>query len=163
MSPLDLGTHRFPLSRLAVEEAIRAARTSTCAKDKRGAAVFHRQHPTHAAASNGPPHPFFCDGSEACRAACGKLAVHAEERALQIHQRKTGLTGADVVHIRVVDGQPVTSGAPSCTTCSRTMLEGKVARIWLWHDTGWRAYEADEFHEISLRHPKHDLPIIRRR
>lgn len=63
--------------------------------------------------------------------------------------------------IRTVDRRQVTSGAPSCISCSRDMLEAGVAVVWLWHDTGWRGYAADEFHALSLQHEKHRLPVIR--
>lgn len=114
---------------------------------------------------NGPPHPFSCDKSAACAAACGKLAVHAEERVVHRFAEQERVVGASVLHIRTVDGQPVPSGPPSCITCSRTMLFAGVAEIWLWHEGGawssWRCYEAVEFHELSLRHAKHNLPVIR--
>jgi hypothetical protein len=51
---------------------------------------------------------------------------------------------------------------PSCITCSRTILEAKAARVWLWHEEGWAMYSADDFHAQSLAHPKHSLPVIRR-
>ena len=60
--------------------------------------------------------------------------------------------------MRVVDNKAVTSGPPSCITCSRTILIAGAAAIWLWHDDGWRRYEAAEFHALSLQHEKHGLP-----
>lgn len=113
-----------------IGQAIIAARRSTCHKDQRGAAVWHAARGGLVAASNGPPEPFACDGSDICRAACGKLAVHAEMRAVNRYLRGvTGFatTGMQVLHIRVVDGKPVTSGPPSCITCSRDMLDAGVS------------------------------------
>lgn len=115
----------------AIDAAFVAALESRCAKDQRGAAVWHPNHGHLTAASNGPPDPFSCDASDACRAACGKLAVHAEMRAVNRHLRTaTGFatTGMHVLHLRVVDGRAVTSGPPSCITCSRDMLDAGVRR-----------------------------------
>lgn len=151
----------------AVRAAIAAARKSPCAKDQRGAAVWHRNAALMVAECNSPPLPFYCDGSDACRASCGKLAAHAEESALQAFQALGGVAkGASVLHVRTVNGQPVTSGPPSCVTCSRTLLVAGVADVWLWHGgeqwSGWHCYEAATFHALSLQHEKHRLPVIRR-
>jgi deoxycytidylate deaminase len=149
----------------AIRDAMWAAKHSACAKDQRGAAVWHPEYGVIVNGHNGPPDPFTCDGSEACRAACGKLAVHAEMRAVLKYQRTVKLgppVGMHVLHIRTVDGKPVTSGPPSCISCSRDMLEAGVAVVWLWHDTGWTSYPAEVFHRLSLQHEKHRLPVIRR-
>jgi len=162
MVPAD---HRRGLLRV-IPRVIDEARRSLCAKDRRGAGVWHRNYDHLSLGNNSPPSPFRCDGSDACKAACGKLAVHAEERALLRYLSAAGnglgSTGMDVLHLRVVDGEPVTSGPPSCITCSRTILEAKAARVWLWHEEGWAMYPADDFHVRSLAHPKHGLPVIRR-
>jgi len=147
----------------AIHAAIGAARRSHCHKDQRGAAVWHQSRDLIIGANNGPPAPFTCDGSDACRAACGKLAVHAEMRAVNRYLRAaTGLavTGMQVLHIRVVDGKPVPSGPPSCITCSRDMLDAGVSLVWLWHEEGWVSYNAAAFHRLSLQHEKHRLPVI---
>lgn len=164
-----IGTDMTERNRLneAINAAIAAARQSPCAKDQRGAAVWHPDGAVMVADHNAPPEPFVCDGSEACKTACGKLAGHAEERALlkfMAHGRMA--QGAHVLHIRTVEGQPVTSGQPSCITCSRTMLLAGVAKVWLWHGgigwSGWHGYPAAEFHALSLANEKHRLPVIRR-
>jgi hypothetical protein len=59
----------------------------------------------------------------------------------------------------VVDGQPVASGDPSCSECSKLILEAGIGSVWLLRSVGWRAYGAVEFHELSLQH--HNLPRIR--
>ena len=162
-----------------IEEATRAARKAWCAKDSRGVVAWLPGSRTFVSAANGPPAPFKCSGREDCRAACGKLAGHAEERALWAwyaergsRSRSSSLTSSprtrvygdvqpELVHVRVVDNKAVTSGPPSCITCSRTILMAGVAAIWLWHDDGWRRYEPAEFHTLSLLHEKHNLPVIR--
>jgi hypothetical protein len=116
MVPAD---HRRGLLRV-IPRVIDEARRSLCAKDRRGAGVWHRNYDHLSLGNNSPPAPFRCDGSAACKAACGKLAVHAEERALLRYLSAAGnglgSTGMDVLHLRVVDGEPVTSGPPSCAT-----------------------------------------------
>lgn len=132
---------------------------STCAKSKRGAVVYS---PRAAAAgfglvgqiygvgSNSPPgFAFRCDRSDRCRAGCGKVAVHAEERAIREVLRRGVGDGPQLhlVHVKVDPsrrGPPldkvVAGGPPSCVTCSRTILDsGVVAFVWLleaqeWHD-----------------------------
>lgn len=91
-----------------------------------------------------------CDGSEACRRDCGKICVHAEEGVILMAGRHA--EGADVVHLKLVDGLPVPSGDPSCHTCSRLMLRAGVARMWLLQSDGWRSWSALEFHRATLAH-----------
>lgn len=162
--PSGMSEHAHRSFLLAVDAAIEAARSSPCAKDQRGAAVYHVNYGHLVALPNAPPAPFVCDRSEACQAACGKLAVHAEMAALLKYLASaTGFAaqGMDVVHVRTVGGEPVTSGPPSCISCSRDMLAAEVARVWLWHEEGWRSYDAADFHARSLTHEKHRLPVIR--
>lgn len=174
MNPLDITSKQLAdrthprLFREAVTAAIAAARIGGCAKDKRGAAVWHHDHGHISAASNGPPAPFVCDGSDVCRDACGKLAVHAEERALLAYLRCAGrcadgrvARGMQVIHIHITGDVPVMSGPPSCITCSRSLLEAGVSWVWLWHETGWAGYAAADFHALSLAHEKHRLPVMR--
>ena len=146
-----------------IEEATRAARKAWCAKDSRGVVAWIPGSRTFVSAANGPPVPFKCSGREDCRAACGKLAGHAEERALwRWADSGFGFRSlVELVHVRVFDNKAVTSGPPSCITCSRTILMAGTAAIWLWHDDGWRRYEPAEFHTLSLLHEKHRLPVIR--
>lgn len=162
-------THDAQRMDQAVRWAIAAARQSPCAKDQRGATAWHSDSTLMVADHNAPPEPFVCDRSAACAVACGKLAAHAEERVIHKYAAQSGhgAAGINVLHIRTVEGQPVPSGPPSCITCSRTMLLVGVAEIWLWHGgdgwSSWRCYGAAEFHEMSLRHEKHNLPVIRAR
>lgn len=139
--------------RLAVE----TARKSPCAKSKRGVVVFGACVEFVAAGFNGPPPGFACDGSDACREACAKLCLHAEQRALSEAASLHGLT--DLLHVKVVNGESVPSGPPSCWQCSRAILDSDVQRVWLLHEDGPRCYSPDEFHELTLRHC--GLPVIR--
>lgn len=139
-----------------VAAAVAAARRSTCAKSRRGAAIQTSSWLGLWAESNGPPSPFRCNGSLQCRTFCRRLAVHAEQRVLlTCHE---DMTGGDLLHVKVVDGEPVASGAPSCSECSKLILEAGIGRVWLLRSVGWRAYGAVEFHGLSLQH--HNLPRI---
>jgi deoxycytidylate deaminase len=139
------------------DAALKAANSSPCAKSKRGAVVWEPLWgKILGVGHNAPPKPLQCDGSEECRASCGKVCVHAEMSALLA----AGLPGSgyalDVVHLKTVDGLPVPSGPPSCWQCSRNMAVAGVEGVWLLHKDGWRRYEALEFHRLTLRH--HGLP-----
>ena len=111
---------------------------------------------------NHPPAPFTCDGSTACREACGKVCVHAEADALL--QATKGLPdpwfmgGAEMLHVKVVNGREVPSGPPSCWQCSRLILESGIAGMWLLHEEGFQRYTPEEFHRLTLEHC--GLPVI---
>lgn len=66
----------------ALKRAIRVGGGANCHKSKRGVVIFHRSRGAYYSAANGPPWPFHCDGSDACRASCRHVAVHAEARAI---------------------------------------------------------------------------------
>lgn len=143
-----------------LEHAAEQARMSPCSKSKRGVVVWSCH--TGLVLSRGfnhPPEPFRCDGSEACRAACGKRCVHAEQAALlDLGDRVVGM---HMLHVKVVDGQPVPGGPPSCSQCSKLILAAGIEAMWLYEHgpqiqlDGTRAgvlvpYHADDFHALSL-------------
>jgi deoxycytidylate deaminase len=66
-----------------------------------------------------------CDHSDACKAVCGKLALHAEEHAIATATRPTA--SASMFPVKIVDAQPVASGAPSCIRCSNQILAHGMA------------------------------------
>lgn len=139
---------------IRIAQAIGAAALSPCAKSKRGVAIW-RGDSTLVVRHNRPPPGFACDGGATCREHCGKLCVHAEQAAL-LHC--TDAAGAEMLHIKVVDGRAVSSGPPSCWQCSRLILAARVSGVWLLHETGWRRYEPHEFHRLTLE--QCGLPII---
>lgn len=108
-----------------VASAVEQANRSPCAKSKRGVVLWDpvtnrivgRGH-------NAPPVGFKCDGSDACRQACGKLCTHAEVNAVFSAGHRA--VKADMLHIKTVDGQPVPSGPPSCWQCSRNLISAGV-------------------------------------
>lgn len=129
---------------------------SPCAKSKRGVVIVARNGNLLGSGFNAQPEPFKCDASDACRAACGKLCVHAEQAALM--QAGSHAFGAHLVHVKVVGCDPVASGPPSCWQCSRSILEAGVSYVWLMHDDGLRRYTAEEFHRLTLENC--GLPIL---
>jgi len=142
----------------ALNLAVMSANASPCAKSKRGVVLFHRETGVMGTGFNHPPHPFMCDGSVECREHCSKVCIHAEADALLKSPFKQGvLPECEMLHVKVVDGEAVPSGPPSCWQCSRLILASKVKGIWLLHQGGLRFYPAEEFHRITLHH--HGLPI----
>lgn len=143
-----------------IEAARCAGVDSPCQKSKRGAVVFdpvtlaYQQASSSpfrirdiiiGAAPNGQPADFQCTGSSACRENCGKLCMHAEQRAILQAVRRCGvedigrLAYLEVVHAKVVDGVVVPGGGPSCWQCSRLVVEVGLRGVWLfeaqrWHD-----------------------------
>jgi len=141
----------------ALERAVRMGAQSPCAKSKRGVVIWHPDlFDILCANHNHPPRGFSCDGSATCRRSCGKICVHAEVAA--IIDAKSGLHGTHMLHVKVVDGEGVPSGPPSCTDCSKAILTAGITTMWLLHEDGLRGYDAEEFHKLSLEH--HGLPVI---
>lgn len=149
------------------------AMRSPCAKSKRGVVIFDRiTLRLLGAGHNGPPFPMKCDGSKACLASCGKICVHAEERALIVanrdpHVEKHGLGTAHLLHVMLHDSLPVVvpGGTPSCPECSKQILDADVFGVWLLENgpefaSGkWVFREALEFHVASLRHERNKLHV----
>jgi deoxycytidylate deaminase len=136
----------------AIEQACAAARRSPC-QSKRGAAIFLRHSGTLVSIGyNDQVEPFACDGSDACKRWCRFEAVHAEQAALV--QADVNLQELpefpEMLHVKVVGGQLVASGPPSCVACSKLIVAAHIAGMWLYHEHGWRRYDADEFHRLSV-------------
>ena len=150
-----------------IERARLAALRSPCAKSRRGVVVYDPGAVRLLGRGwNGQPEPFGCSGDDACRAACGKLCVHAESRALatarlSTHADKHDLHNTHLLHVKVVDELVVAGGPPSCWQCSREILDADLGGVWLFEErTGarsWRFYTAVEFHEATLLHA--GLPV----
>jgi len=130
-----------------LKAALNVGRTSPCAKSKRGVAM---RHPSRIGVSRGWNYPAVgrCDGSEACRRDCGKICIHAEQAVLLV---QSGF-GAEMLHVKVVNGQGVPGGPPSCAECSKAILTAGVAWMWLWEEArgGWVRYTARDFHLATL-------------
>jgi deoxycytidylate deaminase len=129
-----------------INSAIRASLNSPC-RSKRGAALFHGDA-LFTLGWNYKPVGFDCDGSDACKSTCGREAVHAEQMVLV---DSVGSRGCDMLHVKTVDGVLVPSGMPSCLECSKLILHAGIARMWLYQNTGWREYTAEQFHRATLK------------
>lgn len=133
-----------------VDAAVMMAKRSPCSKSKRGVVIWDPvSREIMSRGFNSPPQSFQCDGSSRCRENCGKLCEHAEQEALRT------LSGPaerlDLLHVKVVSGEPVTSGGPSCWQCSRSIArDERIVGVWLYHEYGWERYLSNEFHAITL-------------
>lgn len=128
---------------------------------------------------NGPPTPFQCHGTPACRLACPKLCMHAEDRAIRLGCSLDDVSDLELVHVKVVDGQVVPGGPPSCWQCSRTVVDVRLRGVWLYeralHDNdaddgspltaiaidgepAWRFYAPETFHSWTLRECGLEVP-----
>lgn len=139
--------------------AVTAACESPCQKSKRGVAILLLGDKETAIVTgyNQPPAGLPCTTACLESKRCAKSAVHAEMDAL-LKVDPIDLLGADVLHVKVVDGKPVPSGAPSCVDCSKHILHVRCAAVWLLHEDGLRRYPAEEFHRLSLR--AQGLPVV---
>ncbi len=143
--------------RQALKLAVEAAVKSPCSKSKRGVVTWDggigRDQPI--TGFNGPPAGFACDGTDACRKACGTRCVHAEIRVLM----KGYASHTDLLHVKVRNGEAVPSGEPSCPHCAKAILDSPIKRVWLLHETGLRLYSAEDFYVQTLINC--ELPLIR--
>lgn len=129
-----------------IQLAIEASQCSPC-RSKRGVAIFNRSDLV-TVGYNHKPSGFECDGSTTCKATCRVEAVHAEQAALLSADWR--VLGAEMLHVKTVDGALVPSGGPSCVQCSKLILAAGIEAMWLYQNDGWHRYEADEFHRLSL-------------
>jgi len=137
----------------AIQAAVREASDSSCQKSKRGVVIYRAEDPgpghVLSRGHNRLPDQFSCMGTEACRHTCNRACIHAEMDAI-IRSRKSNLAGYEMLHIKVVDGQAVPSGPPSCWQCARYVYHLQVDRFWLLHEDGWKAYDGSDFYLDSL-------------
>lgn len=148
----------------ALQAAAAIARTSPCAKSQRGVVIWTPTEGVLWEEVNAPPIPMTCDGSETCRGSCGKICVHAEQAA--ILGCPVSVQGAEMTHAKVVNGELVAGGPPSCPDCSKLILYSGISGMWLYEglDSGPTLVRrsAEAFHLETLRncglHPFKDTP-----
>lgn len=127
--------------------AIEASLNSPC-QSKRGVVIFEGEN--HISMGwNNQPAPFVCDGSENCKRSCSKTAIHAEQAAIINALGGGSLVGAEMLHVKTIDGLLVPSMGPSCLQCSKLILAVGLKGMWLFHENGWKWYAAAEFHYRS--------------
>ena len=126
-----------------IEIAVDFSSQSPC-QSKRGAVIFKGED-LISVGYNDQPKPYLCDGSDLCKRSCSRTAIHAEQAALiGVNAR-----GAEILHVKTMDGGLVESGYPSCIQCSKLMLASGIVAMWLFHKEGWKRYEMVEFHWLS--------------
>jgi len=148
----------------ALKTAIDEAKKSSCMKSHRGAVVFDTQTgQVWGAGRNEPPSPFICDGT--CEGFCGKVAIHAEQNAIyNALEKYSSIRGLHLIHIKVVDGQPVPGGPPSCIECSKLIVRMGLGTVWLFlgnlEEAGeWKSYTAEEFHLATMKNLGYDCGL----
>lgn len=128
-----------------IEFAVEASLQSPC-QSKRGVAIFDGEYLV-ACGHNHKPAGFMCDGSKACKYKCSQDAVHAEQAAIIGAGRAA--RGCEMLHVKTVDRCVVPSMGPSCLQCSKLIIEAGITAMWLYHERGWKRYEARLFHYMS--------------
>lgn len=139
--------------------AIEAARNSPCEKSKRGVVIW--KHDNYARGFNQLPGNMKCDGSDQCKAMCGKRCVHAETEAIMEmlrHHRYDDFKPYQhcaILHVKVgEDGELVPSKGPSCLECAKLIFAVGIGWVWLYEGTGnghgqWKTYTAAQFYDLS--------------
>lgn len=141
------------------EEAVQVARKALCLRRRCGAVVV-KNGEVIGRGYNAPP------GDDAsirrCQAAIDKNAkyptdktccIHAEQRAvldaLQNYPRHLQGSEAYFISINEQDQRQFT-GEPYCTICSKIMLDLGVKTFHLWHRSGIKSYEMNEYNELCF-------------
>ncbi len=138
------------VSRYGIRESLK----SPC-QSKRGAVIWANDR-IISVGYNHQPEPFACDGSARCKSTCGRTAVHAEQHAIVRAGLEIG--GAQMLHVKTVNGALVASGEPSCLECSKLILASGITFMWLYESIGWVRYNADAFHRLSAE--RHGIQLI---
>jgi deoxycytidylate deaminase len=83
--------------------------------------------------------------------------VHAEIRAMHDAMANSPmLIGGSTLYFSRIDesGDTVFSGMPYCTLCSREALDGGIGFFALWHESGIKVYNTQEYNSLTYRHFK---------
>ena len=136
-----------------MEIAAMEAEKSTCTKSKRGVLIV-KNNTIVSTGHNKPTIEGLCnpcvrenihDNSkyELCS------AIHAEQMAL-ISGLYPNFINARMYHIKVKNGEMRVSRKPSCSICSRMILESGISEIVLWQKEGYVVYNPTEFNLMSF-------------
>lgn len=136
---------------LLLKEAGSQAKQSKCKKSQRGVVIV-KNNKVIAAGYNKPTIEELCclrdaitDNSRA--ELC--TAVHAEQMALL--KSIENPAGGTMYHIKLKNGCMVQSGRPSCTVCSRMILEADV-NVVLWQKECYVMYSPEEFNKLCFEY-----------
>jgi len=137
--------------------AAKVAKKSVCKKSQIGVVIV-KDGVTIGEGCNNPPHGRICDiclreniqdnsRIELC------YAVHAEQNAI-INALKEGysLEGSRLYHVKIKNGEKRVSGEPSCTMCSKLILETGISEVVLLYKDGFGLYSAEEFNDKSFEY-----------
>ena len=77
--------------------------------------------------------------------------IHAEWRAIiNAIKNKKDINGSTLYFTRVDEkGNILKSGEPYCTVCSRLALDNGIKYFVLWHESGIKLYDTNEYNELS--------------
>jgi hypothetical protein len=133
-----------------IESARSLGAHSPCAKSKRGVVLFNPEAAERAAkyghttngvivsgGFNAPPSPFTCQNNMVCRGSCRDVCLHAEQRAILAALGCDDVRDLELVHVKVVDGQVVAGGGPSCLQCSKLVVGVGIRGVWLFEAQRW--------------------------
>jgi dCMP deaminase len=78
-------------------------------------------------------------------------SIHAEEMAI-IDSVKHGkkLEGSIMLHVKIKDGKNEPCGKPSCTECSKMVLESGIKEFVMREEGGYAIYPSEEFNRLSF-------------
>lgn len=142
----------------ALKYAVEQARLSPCIKSKRGVIIWDDVN-IHGLGFNSPPDGFICQKNALCRQNCSKYCIHAEQAAILNSrgvEETEGVFGTvNMLHVKILNNEAVSSGGPSCIDCSKLILGSKFIEImWLLENRGdgdkLYSYTAKEFHTITM-------------
>jgi len=141
------------------QEAGKEAEKSLCLRDKCGAIVVLHDE-VIGRGFNGPTN------NDVSQRKCGlnlinskkpksdrTCCIHAEWRAIiDAIKNNQNIKGSTLYFTRVdAGGNILKSGQPYCTVCSRLALDNGVKFFGLWHDSGIKLYDTNEYNELSYQ------------
>ncbi len=80
--------------------------------------------------------------------------VHAEVRAIHdaLSNHPDKIKSSTLYFMRVnKDDQNTFAGVPFCTICSKEALDAGIKSFGLWHESGIRMYDTQEYNELSYQ------------
>jgi len=142
-------------------KAAEVAKKGRCLKSQRGVVIVKGEE-IIGEGYNAPPGRYICEvclreikkplrfgdfNTEPCS------ALHAEQRAIIDALRKgyLDLSGTIMYHIKVKEGQIRKTEGPSCTICSKLILEVGIGKFVNYEKKGIIEYLAEEFNELSFK------------
>ncbi len=141
------------------EEAAQVATEATCLRAKCGSAIVALDGRVIGRGYNAPPL-----GDESQRACTINFdltrrpkydktcCVHAEWNAVLdgCGSAPDRMAGATLYFMRIDEaGNFTDAGDPYCTTCSRLVMQARVAHFALWNNNGADIYPLDEYNRLS--------------